>query len=489
MPTRFPICRWLPGVLLLTGGCTLTVPYDGGTEVTIAGPFGLNTEQRERLAVFDTYWDALDKGYLFFAPEHVDWRALRERYRPVVPATRTEAEFWHLMAAMLGELSDPHLAVEAPLSFYLGSSSCLDLSGWRFSVGGSRWDQMNVTGWPEGWAPIPPAHLSAQDAAHPEVVRIDGARPSYWLMGILLWGDPGSDAEFELKWPDGSMTRHLVRRPAHISADARAANQKQGLDEIYRAMRIGPDERMPVDSVLGLDVDADGIAWLKVRSFEGMHIFRIENDQAVFGEEVFVARLEELLARIGDAKAVVVDLRGPSGGELGCAAPLVRRFLPRTARGVPVARRFGVPVGDAARDLGLVKAVMIELEPKEPVYRGPVVVITERTTASQSEGVARVLQVEASAMVVGEQTIGAEAEVAYVQGPDGSLLRFGAIGMRDPMGRGWQGKGILPDILVQRPDAAPGQSAEDADRAYEDRIREAVHQAIGVIERRRKISD
>ena len=72
-----------------------------------------------------------------------------------------------------------------------------------------------------------------------------------------------------------------------------------------------------------------------------------------------------------------------------------------------------------------------------------------QVTGSGAEHFARVLQRHEKACVIGERTVGAEAAVAEVEGPDGSVLKFGAFRITDRTGRGLQDEGVVPDISVR----------------------------------------
>jgi hypothetical protein len=65
------------------------------------------------LAVFDEAWTFTDRRYAYFTEKAVDWDALRETYRPLVPPDATAQELFDVLDAMLYELRDGHVNLSA----------------------------------------------------------------------------------------------------------------------------------------------------------------------------------------------------------------------------------------------------------------------------------------------------------------------------------------------------------------------------------------
>src|SRR5437764_21813 len=66
-------------------------------------------------AVFNAVWQTVNDN--FYDPNFagVDWRAVRERYRPQVTKIRNDNEFYELMRKMLKELPVSHLWIGMPV--------------------------------------------------------------------------------------------------------------------------------------------------------------------------------------------------------------------------------------------------------------------------------------------------------------------------------------------------------------------------------------
>ncbi len=99
-PTRFGadcsqdrLARVLRAGLLLAGAALIPLGC--------AGLAPLTTLERQRLAVFDAYWEALDAQYPLFGRRGVAWDEVRGQYRAAVPFAERPDDFYHLLAGML----------------------------------------------------------------------------------------------------------------------------------------------------------------------------------------------------------------------------------------------------------------------------------------------------------------------------------------------------------------------------------------------------
>ncbi|MEU0692153.1 S41 family peptidase [Streptomyces uncialis] len=64
------------------------------------------------LAAFDVFWQSFEENYPFFSAKGIDWRALRDQYRPQVHAKTTKDELYAVFSEMVGPLHDAHVAVQ-----------------------------------------------------------------------------------------------------------------------------------------------------------------------------------------------------------------------------------------------------------------------------------------------------------------------------------------------------------------------------------------
>jgi carboxyl-terminal processing protease len=125
---------------------------------------------------------------------------------------------------------------------------------------------------------------------------------------------------------------------------------------------------------------------------DGIGYIRLERFSRKAGEEVRQA-IKEMKIQ-GDIKGLVLDLRGNPGGLLDAAVDVVSKFVPR---GSPIVTTKG-------RKAEADKAYQSTEEPLLPLT--PMVLLTDRGSASASEIVAGALQDLDRALIVGTRTFG-----------------------------------------------------------------------------------
>ena len=381
------------------------------------GCLGLDPLSRagtERLAIFDYYWQQLADDYPLFGPRPIDWNELRRRYRAAVPFTQAPHEFYHLLTGMLCELGDVHVSLTIPPERFADAgcmaTSLLDREDFRVMPIEGR---LHVVSWPLDQTPTPPDQL-ARANNYPELWRVEGFPVVLSLVGNLLQGPPDSPVELQLRWRDGSITRHVVRRP-----------------QAGRAQHMTPLGHLRPPPGHWRVRQSQPFCWLAIDDLD---------------EELPVAAIEAAFERARVSDGLVLDLRSNLGGLFAHAQRLVEHFLP--AR-VPL---VFAPPHPESRWFGLVRVEWFmrdEWTPRGPRFDRPVVVLTSALTGSAAEHAARILQRHAGAIVVGERTAGAEAVVQEADGPDGGVLRFGSTRVLESNGVGLQEQGVVPDVAVR----------------------------------------
>ncbi len=137
--------------------------------------------------------------------------------------------------------------------------------------------------------------------------------------------------------------------------------------------------------------------------------------------------------------SLIVDLRNNPGGLLNVAIKISEDFL--------------VPGQLIVSTKGRHSAQDIETYSKNTqgkVTDVPVVVLINQGSASGSEILAGALQDNKRAVILGEQSFGKGSVQSVIPLPDGSGLRLTTSKYFTPSGRSIHGKGITPDIVVER---------------------------------------
>src|SRR5258707_5655025 len=69
---------------------------------------------KDRKEVFEKIWKEIYNHYYDPSYNGVDWKEVRQRYTPLVEATKTDQEFYALMSQMTSELHDAHTRFNSP---------------------------------------------------------------------------------------------------------------------------------------------------------------------------------------------------------------------------------------------------------------------------------------------------------------------------------------------------------------------------------------
>jgi len=157
--------------------------------------------------------------------------------------------------------------------------------------------------------------------------------------------------------------------------------------------------------------------------------------------------VERILARFVEENihGLVIDLRGNGGGSLEEVRRMTGFFIPRG------------PVVQVKNTIGQVQVK--ETDPGKPIYDGPMVVITDKTSASASEILAGALQDYNRAVIVGDSSTFGKGTVQQPMDIGRMLPLFAA---RDraghlkvtiqkfyrPSGSSTQNEGVVPDVVL-----------------------------------------
>lgn len=172
-------------------------------------------------------------------------------------------------------------------------------------------------------------------------------------------------------------------------------------------------EEIQLKNVTYSNLSADGIGYVRLERFSN-----------TAGDEVRQA-IQEMKLK-GEVKGLVLDLRGNPGGLLRSAVEVVSKFVPR---GSPIVTTKG-------RRTETEKQFTALEEPLLPT--APLVVLTDRNSASASEIVSGALQDLDRALIVGTRTFGKGLVQDVERLPYGAQLKFTTARYYIPSGRSIQ---------------------------------------------------
>ncbi len=157
-------------------------------------------------------------------------------------------------------------------------------------------------------------------------------------------------------------------------------------------------------------------------------------------------RVEEVRTELQDlkkqgAKYIVLDLRHCSTGDPDKGVPLANLFLDKG-------------------EITYIKGQKTEKEAfaakaADDLWKGPLVVITNRSTAAGAEVAAAALLDDTRAQVVGERTYGDASVRKTIQMDDGGAVILSVAKYYSPSGKAIQDTGVVPSVQLAENDNAP----------------------------------
>ena len=146
--------------------------------------------------------------------------------------------------------------------------------------------------------------------------------------------------------------------------------------------------------------------------------------------EKFCAAMTELK----DKKAIVIDLRGNSGGILGTLVGLGGMLTEKS-----------IDLGTSIYKIGSENMVALS---KAKNYKGRLVFLVDNQTVSAAEIFAAALQENNRALIIGEKTAGEALPSVSVRLPTGAVLLYPIANFKTRNGNFLEGKGVEPNFVV-----------------------------------------
>lgn len=162
----------------------------------------------------------------------------------------------------------------------------------------------------------------------------------------------------------------------------------------------------------------------------------------------FIEALNSLTSQ--DARALIFDVRGNSGGLVSALKPMLNRFI-------PAAIVATAEYADGSRK------TLVETDSDECI-KLPMAILTDGGTASAAELFAVVLRDECGAALVGTQTYGKAVMQNTYEFSDGSAVTISTAKIYPAKSDSYDGTGLKPDYLSELPAGAdPSNITRDAD--------------------------
>lgn len=387
-----------------------------GTSATAAG-----VSREDRVRLFEQVWRAIGDNYYDRNFRGLDWRALREHYRPQAESARDNAELYRVLRQMIGRLGDAHTRIYSP---------------------------------EEGFDRYRPAGTTVGI----NVRSIEG-RP------VVTWVDPASEAwrkgirpGFEVLRVDGDPVARVIER---IRTDIGFSSTRAALDlQSYERLFFGARDTQV--SVTFSDVEGSQFPVSLTRRYQEfqrrvsvrMLPFKIGYIEITgFGPEI-EKEFDYAMQYLQGTRGLILDLRNNGGGFVTTVSQVASYFFgEETDLG-----EFTTRAGRSTRR----RTVRLR-----QLYREPVVLMVSSRSASGAEILAAAMQERKRALILGTNatTCGCLLGVSRtLKLLDGGKLNISDTDFRTSLGRRIEGEGIRPDLTI---DLRASDLAAGRDRALE----------------------
>jgi carboxyl-terminal processing protease len=427
-----------PPVRTIIGGIT-----DANTNVAAKK---LSPELEKRVESFKLVWKTIRDNYFDQTFNNLDWEKIRQEYEPRVLKTKTDDEFHTLLQEMIKRLNRSHLVIISP-DVYREIEKMKTLA---------RLNQK---------ASVEDASDGANQPPSDEPVTFDPTEFARFGIGIDLRlinnqfvvtrvesGSSGEKAglktgyviekvnDFPLKWflekyeKLGASWKRIL--PFEIVAwllngtpdSSVALAYLDEKDELKEA--VIKRERLKGDVVsVGKNVPEQFFTseTKSLNTEVGYIRFNLFTLQTV---EFFCSALTELK----DKKAIIVDLRGNTGGLFGALMGV------------------GGMLSDKTLDLGTqiykVGSEKLTSTPKIKNFKGRLVFLIDNLSISSAEIFAAAMQENNRALVVGEKSAGEALPALSILLPTGAVFIYPIANFKTPKGNSVEGVGVAPNYTV-----------------------------------------
>jgi carboxyl-terminal processing protease len=435
-------------VAILSLACVTAFPQQKQPEV--ARPEVSQAEAARRQETFETVWKTVNQT--FYDPKFggVDWKAVHERYAPMVARVTSDSELHSLLQLMVNELHQSHFFVIPPQAIpkFLSNDEPdeSDDASWADSADREKPESMTPlerirtrltrrlsTGIGidlrviDGAAVITrvePGSTAARAGLHPgfEIRSVNGAKISDAIAAITsnpIW--------HEIIRPE--LPNFLIGR--YINGDIKTPVKLSYLDALNREHEVAIS-REKLDGEMS---PAIGNLPPMYTEFEakrlpgGIGYIRFNAFAPILMKKVCGA-----LRSMHDVPGLIIDLRGNHGGLIGMIAGLSGLLeTDPLLLGSMQTRQGSNP---------------IFAFPQHLPYTGALVVLVDSTSQSAAEMFAAGLQEGGRAQVVGEITAGNVIPSAIIKLPTGALLQYGFAKYVTPHGTVLEARGVIPDWIV-----------------------------------------
>ena len=373
----------------------------------------LNIESFEKVfnIIQDHFWDPSYGG--------LDWQAVGDELRPQIMKASTLPEARAILRDMISRLNLSHFAI-IPADNKNTAERSRNLGG----PGGETGIDARVL---DGKALV----TSVAEGSMAERV---GVKPGWEIIRIDDFDVVTSLKKLDSELPDTpskrvKMAGEMVVRVRSGVGESVAITFRNGEgDLVSLTVPFGQPRGRRADvgnfgqAFVRIDVKSIGnhVGYIAVNKFlDPIHVMKSFNDAMVS----FI-----------EAKGIIIDLRGNSGGKDAMALAMMGWLAPNEW----VAGRLRTRSNET----------QMTVRPRSRIYEGPVAVLTDGLTGSSAEFMAAALQEMKRGRVVGTRTKGEALPAEYSTLPNGDIFLYAVMDFVTGEGKRLEGIGVVPDVEV-----------------------------------------
>lgn len=406
-------------------------------------------EAKKRRESFELVWQTVDKTFFDPTFNGVNWKAVHDRYAPLVARANSDRELYSLLQLMVNELHQSHFWIIPPEAIpkLLPKDEEGDTEG-----SGDEADSEET---------VPETPLDRIKQRLTERLSTGIGIDLRVVDGLVLISrvEPGSAAAraglrpgFAIKTVDGKplseviaelqkdpIFRDIIKPEIPLVLLANYINgevQNSVLLTYSDARNLPRRVRITRERLKGEMSPAIGNLPPLYTEFEAK---RLTGGIGYVRFNAFVPNLMKkvcaALREMHDAPGIIIDLRGNQGGLLGMIGGL------------------GGLLSEYTSVLGSMKTrngqTPVLVTPQRRPYTGPLAIMIDSSTQSAAEVFASGMQETHRAVVVGDVSAGNTLPSGILKLPTGALFQYAFGNYQSPDGIFLEGRGVIPDLIVK----------------------------------------
>ena len=364
---------------------------------------------KDKSEVFEEVWNLVNDEYYDPNLNGVDWKTLRDQYKPTIGLTKTDEEFYDVIKRMVGEMKDAHTRFLTPREAREDRERKATTVGILLS---------KVEGKAVVEKVLPNAGGELAKVKPGMIVRtVDGEMiEKRFAEAIEEVGGSSSDRALEI------ITYRRILNGEPGTSVKIGLLDKNGKDfEVTLVRQIVEQTSEAIGRKL-----SSGIGYISISSFKAP----------------ISDKFKQALLDLKDTSALIIDVRYNGGGSISEVLKMAG-FL------INEKREFGKFIkrsGDSKQS----KKSFSAGKKGEQIYSNPIVILTSKFSASGSELFSSSLQEFGRAKVLGRQTCGCLLGISEKHRlKDGSELHISDTGFLSAKGKIYEKTGVTPDKIVE----------------------------------------